>query len=315
MSERLALLIASDIHYACAAEQRRRGYEYTAVENPLQRAALKWYRRYIWLRDPLAQNGQFEQLLAHPEPVDFAVANGDYSYDAAFESARMCLAKLRARFAPNFQAVFGDHELGKKSLGGGQGGLRLASWHRAVEELGLQPLWQVELGRYTLIGVTSTLVALAVYAPETLPEERATWEALRAGHLAELRAAFTALSTGQRLILFCHDPTALPFLWREEAVRARLGQVELTVVGHLHSPLYLRASWMLSGMPAIPFLGPSIRRMSAALREARHWKPFKAHLCPSLAGIELLKDGGYFVARLDPSARRPLELQFWPLKR
>lgn len=324
MSERLAVLIASDIHYACAAEQRRRGYEYTAVDNALQRLALRLYRRFIWLRDPVAHNGQLERLLAHPEPVDFAVANGDYSCDsafvgvsddAAFESARLCLAKLRARFAPKFQAVLGDHELGKQSLGGGQGGLRLASWHRAVNDLGLEPFWQTELGRYTLIGVASALVALPVYEPECLAEERASWRGLRAAHLADIRAAFTALRSDRRVILFCHDPTALPFLWREEAVRARLNQIERTVVGHLHSPLYWRASRVLCGMPVIPFLGASIRRMSAALREARHWRPFKVLLCPSLAGIELLKDGGYFVVRLDPAARTRSEVRFWPLQR
>ena len=324
MTERLSILIASDFHYACDAEKQRRGYEYQAVDNPLLRFALKLYRCFIWLRDPLAQNGQFERLLAHSAPVDFAVANGDYSCDSAFvgvsdpaalESARICLEKLRARFAPNFQAVFGDHELGKKSLGGGKGGLRLASWHRAKDELGLQPLWRVELGRYQLIGVVSSLLALPVYAPETLPEERAQWEELRAAHLAEVREAFAALRADQRVILFCHDPTALPFLWREEAVRARLRQVEMTVVGHLHSPLYLKMSRVLSGMPAIGFLGTSIRRMSTALREAQHWRPFNVRLCPSLAGIELLKDGGYFVAKVDPEARQPIELQFCPLKR
>jgi hypothetical protein len=31
-------------------------------------------------------------------------------------------------------------------------------------------------------------------------------------------------------------------------------------------------------------------------------------LCPSLAGIELLKDGGYLTAELDPEARSPLRV-------
>ena len=231
MVERLTILIASDFHYACDAEKQRRGYEYQAVDNPALRLALKLYRRFIWLRDPLAQNGQFERLLAHAGPVDFAVANGDYSCDsafvgvsddAAFESARMCLEKLRATFAPNFQAVFGDHELGKKRLGGGKGGLRLASWHRATDGLDLKLFWRVDFGRYQLMGVVSSLLALPVYAPETLPEERGQWEGLRAAHLGNF--GVWRAEVEQRVILFCHDPTALPFSGTN-VVRARLGQV------------------------------------------------------------------------------------------
>ena len=57
-------------------------------------------------------------------------------------------------------------------------------------------------------------------------------------------------------------------------------------------------------------LGTSIRRMSTALREAQHWL-FNVRLCPSLAGIELLKDGGYFVARIDQRPSR--SVAFCPL--
>src|SRR2546428_210500 len=112
MAAPLAILIASDFHHASDAEKQRCGYEYRAVDHALQRLLLRLYRRFIWLRDPLAHNGQLDRLLAHPEAVDFAGAKGDYSCDsalvgviddAAFESARLCLEKLRARFAPRFQ--------------------------------------------------------------------------------------------------------------------------------------------------------------------------------------------------------------------
>lgn len=321
---RYSILVASDFHYASDAEKRRGDFVQGAIDRPALRLAIKLYRHFIWLRDPLAHNAQLDRLLAHAVPVDLAVANGDYSCDSAFvglsddaalESARLCLDKLRGRFAPNFRGVFGDHELGKKALGSERGGLRLASWRRAQEELGLEPFWQTNVGRYRLMGVVSSLIALPVYLPETLPEERAEWETLRKAHLQEISHAFATLGAEERLLLFCHDPTALPFLAREPAVASRLTQVALTVVGHLHSPLYLKAGRLLSGMPAIRFLGTAIRRMSTALREAREWRAFNVQLCPALMGIELLKDGGYLVVRIDPQDTAPLEVECHPLRR
>src|SRR5437588_685620 len=101
----------------------------------------------------------------------------------SLQSARECLEKLRGKFAPNFRANFGDHELGKLSLLGGRGGLRLASFQRGCQQLGLDPLWRVELGRNILLGVTSSLVALPLFEADMLAEERAEWQALRENHL------------------------------------------------------------------------------------------------------------------------------------
>ena len=290
MDRSVSLAILSDIHYAGADERARGNFCGGAIANPVRRAA----------------------------GADYVVANGDYSCDSAFigvsddaacASARECLQKLRSQFGDRFTANFGDHEIGKKTLGADRGGLRLASYLRAQKELGLQPLWQVVLGHYVLLGVVSTLVAFPVYEPEALPEEKMPWEELRAQHLEEIRRAFAALRPEQRVLFFCHDPSALPFLWREETVRARLPQIEKTIIGHLHSPFVFHQSRLLTGMPVIKFLGHTPQRITAALREARHWKPFHVLLCPSLSGIELLKDGGYYTVRLDPAARRPAEFQ------
>jgi len=60
-----------------------------------------------------------------------------------------------------------------------------------------------------------------------------------------IRAAFAALQPQQRVLFFCHDPTALPFLWREDIVRGKLAHVEQTIIGHLHSNLFLRKSKLL----------------------------------------------------------------------
>jgi hypothetical protein len=96
-------------------------------------------------------------------------------------------------------------------------------------------------------------------------------------------------------------------------VRAKLPQVEQTIIGHLHSNLYLWKSRWLAGMPVIPFLGRAVKKFSTALNQAHLWKPFHVRLCPALAGIQLLNDGGYLTAELDPEAKSPARFQFHPL--
>lgn len=323
MSRQRTVLVVSDIHYAGDAEKQRRGHETRIIANPVLRLAVRLYRHFIWRRDPFSHNHLLDDFLQVAGAPDIVIPNGDYSCDtafvgvsddAAFKSAQECLGKLRRRFPTNLQPTIGDHELGKESLFGGHGGLRLASWHRALEGLGLRPFWRIEIGDYTLLGVTSSLIALPVYEPETLLEERKQWFELRATHLAEIRGAFASLKPRQRVLLFCHDPTALPFLWREEEVRRKLGQVEHTIIGHLHSNLFFWKSRVLAGMPAIGFLGNSIRRMSTALKDARYWQPFNVQLCPALAGIELLNDGGYFEIQIEEQATHPARCSFHPLR-
>jgi len=315
--------ILSDIHYASTAEQARGDdFEIRGIKNPLARAFARFFRHFVWLREPLHKSHLLDQFVEVAGSFDYVIANGDYSCnsacvglsdDAAYQSARECLQKLRQRFGANLRATYGDHELGKISTFGQQGGMRLASWHRTREELGLPPFWQLEIGSYTLLGFVSTLVALPVFEAEMLPAERPEWERLRAEHLAEIRRAFAALRPSQRVLLFCHDPTALPFLRREETIRARLPQIEHTIIGHLHSNLVLWKSRLLAGMPPIRFLGNTVLRLSTALNQARDWRPFNVRLCPALAGTELLKDGGYCTAELDPEARHPVRFHFHPL--
>lgn len=316
------VLIVSDVHHAGEAERRRVGYELDCAPNWPMRQLVRAYRGLVWLRDPLGNGAFLAEFLRRAPVVDFVVANGDYSADsrfvgvsdeAAFASAEECLGRLRARFGDKLHATIGDHELGKLSLVGGHGGLRLASWPRTTAGLGLRPFWQFEWGRYVFLGVTSTLLALPIYEREMLPEERAEWEALRAAHIEEVRAAFARLSPQRRVLLFCHDPTALPFLARLREVADRLTQVEATVIGHLHSELILRTGRVLAGMPPVGFLGASVRRMSAALNEGKHWRPFNVRLCPSLTGIQLLKDGGWLTVELDADARHPAKFRFRPL--
>ncbi len=324
MRDRYKVLVLSDIHYASEAEKARGFTESAVIAHPFQRLLARAFRHFVWRSNPHAHNHGVDLFLRQADQPDWIIANGDYSCDSAFvgisddatyQSACECLECLRRHFPGRFQATYGDHELGKMSLFGGCGGMRLASWERAEKALGLKPFWQVNLGQYRLVGVASSLVALPVYEPETLPEERDAWYKLRANHLAEIHGVFETLNSGERVLLFCHDPTALPFLWESEAIQARADQIEQTFMGHLHSNLFLWESRVLAGMPRIGFLGNSIRRMSTALNAARHWRPFKVRLCPALTGIELVGGGGFYEIRLDGLGVKAVEYIWHPLLR
>jgi hypothetical protein len=312
------LVVVSDIHHAGPAELARRGFESRSIPNPWQRFLARTYRHVLWMRDPLGHVGHLEAFLAAAGEPDWVVANGDFSVDsgfigpadeAVFETIQDCVGRLRQRFGGRLHSTLGDHELGKLNLFGGAGGLRLASYHRSTTDLGLERFWTFEVGRYRLVGITSSLVALPVFEPEALPEERAGWEELRAAHLEEIRQTFGSLRPEERVLLFVHDPTALPFLAQEPEVRQRLGQIEHTIIGHLHSSFIFGTARWLAGMPRIGFLGNTVRRHSMALRRAREWKPFNPILCPSLTGIQLLKDGGFLRLELGPAGRESVRIQ------
>jgi hypothetical protein len=318
------LTIVSDIHYAAAAEQALgNDYELRSVRNPLGRQLVRFYRHYIWLRDSLSQSYLLDKFLNAAPASDLVVANGDYSCDCAslglsdeptFQSVDECLRKLRDKFGLKLRLVVGDHELGKVSFFGARGGMRVQSW-RCLDRVGIAPFWRFEIGNYVIFGITSSVVALPIFEPDTLPAERDEWKKLRAGHLDQIRATFAALKPEQRVLLFTHDPSALPFLSRDEIIRPKIPQIEQTIIGHLHSNLVLWKGRLLAGIPEINILGLTIKRFSRALREARQWRQFHVRLCPSLAGIQLLKDGGYLTADLDPEARKPATFQFHSIER
>jgi Calcineurin-like phosphoesterase len=315
----MRILVLSDVHYACDAEQARRGHEARAVGNPAFAAAVFVWRHFIWLRDPLAHNHRLAQILkANPSP-DLVVANGDFTVDSAFvgisddaalTSARHVVGELRRQFGTRLKTTIGDHDLGKKSLFGGVGGPRFLSWERCRSVLEFEPVWQKEAGAYSLIGVPSTVVALPVFLPEIPNEEHHRWVTAHNECMDDIARAFASVQPGRRIILFVHDPTALPFLLRIPEVATRLECIETTVIGHLHSRLVLRTAQALSGIPHVKGIGHTIHRYTAALREARCWKQFNVLLCPSPPGLQCLKDGGYLHLNLDESGRTPLSTQF-----
>ncbi len=301
------ILVISDIHYASDGEAARCGHEARVIGNPVLRRASQLMRYWIWLREPHGHNHRLNRLIeANPLP-DWVVANGDFSLDSgfigvsdpeAYESARLALGQLRVAYGSRLRTTLGDHELGKKSLFGGAGGVRLASWERAVGGLGIPGFWCEQLGRFVLVGVASTPIALPVFLPEMLPSETEAWRRIAEELRGQVRETFGGLEPGQRVVLFVHDPSALPFLAELPEVRARMDQIGCTVVGHLHTPAVFRLGSHLAGMPVIPFLGNTVRRYSTALRRARIWKEFRTVLCPSPSGIQLLKDGGWLELRL-----------------
>jgi hypothetical protein len=324
-SKTFRIAVISDIHYAGAEEQAHCAnfYDRQRIENPVARIAARLFHRFIWLHEHGGHNRMLDRFLADVGEADLVVANGDYSCNiaqigvsdaAAFASAEECLGKLRARFGEKFRATMGDHELGKTGMFTGTGSMTLASWRSATEGLGIEPFWRVPFGKYVLIGIASSLVALPLFKVELPPGDSAAWERLRVNHLEQIRDAFASLKSDERVILFCHDPSALPYLWREETVREKISQVEQTIIGHLHTNLVLRTGRVLAGFPTISFLGKGVRRISAALGEAKFWKPFRVRLCPAPMGIQLLKDGGWLSAELDADARSVARFEFHPLK-
>jgi hypothetical protein len=153
--------------------------------------------------------------------------------------------------------------------------------------------------------MNSTLIGLPEFAPDCPPEDYETWNALRENHLETLRDSMESIGRNQRIIFFLHDPTAIPYLAGIPWVRARLHQVDATIIGHLHSPLILQMSRLLAGMPKIQGLGHTALKMSTALQKAREWKPFKVKLVPAPGGIEAWKKGGFGELTLDVSGQTP----------
>ncbi len=171
MNRAKTILVLSDIHYASEAEQARGVTEFQVIDNPFLRWWVQMYRYFIWRRDPFAHNHLLDRFIDEARDADLVIANGDYSCDTAFiglsdppsyESARTCLDKLRTGLAERVLFTIGDHELGKMSLFGNRGGLRIESWRR-IRDLRLEPFWCHEIGDYLLMGITSSLVALPVY--------------------------------------------------------------------------------------------------------------------------------------------------------
>ena len=158
-----AIGILSDVHYASAAEQARgHDFQLRAIHSPYLRTLAHLYRHYLWQRHPLRNNHLLDQFIERAASCDYVIGNGDYCCDSALlglsddpacQSVQECIGKLRQRFGPRLRLNYGDHELGKVGMFAAQGGMRLASWRRAREQLALDPFWRLDIGRYVLMEI------------------------------------------------------------------------------------------------------------------------------------------------------------------
>jgi len=324
--ERMSLRVAviSDVHVLGHQENlgaARIARELGRERGPWRRSwrqGLFALRRRFWNWIPEARFACFVMALERIEDAqpDLVVANGDYGGDArgvglsddhTLESAAAVVHFMRLLFPEKCRFVFGDHELGKYSTELRQGGIRLASLLRGERQLGIRSFWREDRAPFVLIGVNSSLFLLDLFLPEALPEESGRWRALQAAHHAEVTAAFAGLADDARVILFCHDPSALGALHEIPAVRRRLPQVEATVIGHLHTPRLLRVTRWLRHLPALKPRYPVARIVAHGARAARDWPAFRPVVCPAAFGAGQHLSGGLLL--LEAEADGPLRIR------
>jgi hypothetical protein len=103
---------------------------------------------------------------------------------------------------------------------------------------------------------------------------------------------FAAMQPQDRIIIFCHDPSALGVLAALPDVHDRVDQVECTVVGHLHTPLLLGVTRMMRHLPVLKTDYPIARIVSHGAQNAKDWKRFNPVVCPSTYGVGTHISGG-----------------------
>ena len=110
------------------------------------------------------------------------------------------------------------------------------------------------------------------------------------------------------------EPTAKQKVYGVAAREAFHAAVEMLRPGRRAKDAYFaaEATFEKHGLKIGHYAGHQI---GVAVNEARHWKPFHVRLCPSLAGIELLNDGGYYTVELDEEPKSSAKFLFHPLKR
>lgn len=269
-------------------------------DHPLRRRVRRGMNRVrnrFWHWDPKSRMACFHHALEmvadyHP---DWLVLNGDYGGDHegvglsdehTFASAAMVIGMVRETFPHRTRFVFGDHDIGKYNTIRRRGGIRLLSLRRGEDDLGIESFWHIEHDSHHLIGVNSSLLTLGLFLPEALEDEVQDWRRLRDEHLARVTEVFEGLPAPARIILFCHDPSALAVLGAVPEVRRRQSQILRTVVGHLHTPGLLALNRVVGRLPAPPANAyPIARIVSEGARGARAWKAFHPVVCPSTYGV------------------------------
>lgn len=316
----MRLAVISDIHVLGPGEyEKDRDVEANlgAGRGPLRTAwrhFLHGARRRFWNWRPESRRSCFFKALAdiqayHP---DWLIANGDYAGDAGgvglsdeatYESAAGVITLIREIFPDRCHFIFGDHDIGKYSTAMQQGGIRLASLDLGEKRLGIRSFWHEELEHFQLIGINSSLITLDHFLPEALTEEIPEWENRRQAHHAQLLETFDQLDPTARVVLFCHDPSALGVLIEEPLIAAKRHQIELTVLGHLHEPRLLT---LVQRMPRLPNWKPRYpvaRIISEGIRNAKTWSLFNPVVCPSPFGTGNHLSGGLLFIEKDKDDR------------
>lgn len=316
----MRLAVISDIHVLGPGEHERdrevvaglgagRGWLRTGWRHLLHRA-----RRRFWNWHPESRQDCFFKALEdiqayHP---DWVIANGDYGGDAGgvglsdeatYESAAGVITLIREIFPERCHFIFGDHDIGKYSTAMQQGGIRLASLDLGEQRLGIRSFWHERVDDMDVIGVNSSLITLDHFLPEALTDEIPEWKRRKAEHERVVTEAFASLSADARVILCCHDPSALGVLVQNPVIEQRLPQLELTVLGHLHEP---RLLYLAQNMPLLPNWKPKYpvaRIISEGIRSAHVWARFNPIVCPSPFGTGHHLSGGVLFIEKDSTGR------------
>jgi hypothetical protein len=297
----MRLAVISDIHLVGPAELALANSSYGTLRGHPDRITRAWrsglyrVRRRFWNGHLKWRHTAFVRALdevAGRRP-DWVIANGDYggdlggvglSHHATLDSARLVVDMVRGRFADRCRFVFGDHDLGKYSTLLREGGIRLHSLEVGERQLQIPSFWHERDEDYHLIGVNSSLFTLDLFLPEALAEEIPEWKRRRDEHIESVSRAFHGLPARARVILFCHDPSALTALAQLPVVQRRLPQIELTVIGHLHSPTLLKLARYAARFSNLKPRYPVARIVAHGLAGARSWNAFHPVVCPSTFG-------------------------------
>ena len=316
----MRLAVISDIHVMGPGEHERHrdqiasiGRDHSAVRRGWQKF-LNASRSRFWNWHPESRHDCFLRALADMQAYnpDWVIANGDYGGDAhgvglsdeaTYESAAGVITLMREIFPDRCHFIFGDHDIGKYSTLLREGGIRLASLDVGEQRLGMRSFWHEQVEGVHLIGVNSSLITLDYFLPEALTHELPEWNRRQQEHEEKVRGAFASLPQKARVILFCHDPSALGILGRLPEIRARLPAIELTVLGHLHEPRLLRLLQRLPRLPEWKPRYPVARIVAEGIRNAKSWMEFKPVVCPSPFGTGRHITGGLLYIEKDPSGK------------
>jgi hypothetical protein len=313
----MRLAVLSDFHVLGPGELEKSEHAHQQLGvglDPIRRTwrrGLYRVRRRLWNTHPELRHAAFLKAVTEIDEYDpeWIIANGDYGGDTGgiglsdahtFESVSGVVDMLRERFEKRIRFIFGDHDLGKYSTVLREGGIRLESLELGEKKLGIPSFWHEIDDDIHLIGINSSLFTLDLFLPEALVDEIPEWRRRRDEHIAQVSHAFDGLPKNARVLLFCHDPSALAALSQVPVVIGRLSHIEMTVIGHLHAPGLLKlAKFVPTRAKKWRPKYPVARILAHSLEGVQSWKMFKPVACPSTFGAGHHMHGGVLFIEKD----------------